>query len=75
MVLSGFWLVLALIAAVLVGIVLGTYLSRYTSKEYFRKNPPITEEMIASMLSSMGQAPTQKRVKQIMKKMQSDANK
>lgn len=60
-----FWIVLAFI----VGAVAGTFLSRFTLKKYFAKNPPISEEMISAMLTSMGQTATKKRVNQILKSM------
>ncbi|MFV0246755.1 MAG: YneF family protein [Mycoplasmatales bacterium] len=66
---TGIWLVLTLILVFILGALAGTLGSRFTLKKYFEKNPPITEEMIESMLSSMGQAPNKKRVKQIMKSM------
>ncbi len=70
MTLTGFWLVFALIVALIIGVVLGLFLSRFTMKSYFKKNPPITEEMVASMMSGMGKTPNKKKINQIMKKMQ-----
>ncbi len=70
-----FWIVLTFI----LGAVAGTFASRFTLKRYFQENPPISEEMIASMLKSMGQPASKKRVSQIMKNMKastgSDSNK
>lgn len=60
-----FWIIIAFLA----GIIAGTYLSRFTLKKHFEENPPISEEMIANMLKSMGQPASQKRVNQIMKSM------
>ena len=34
-----------------------------------QKNPPINEQMIRAMLSSMGRTPSQKQVNQTMKAM------
>lgn len=70
MTLTGFWLVLAIVIALIIGIVLGLVLSRFTMKSYFKKNPPITEEMVSSMMAGMGQKPNKKKINQIMKKMQ-----
>ncbi len=67
--LSGFWLVLTLILVFIIGAVVGLFLSRFTMKRYFEKNPPITEEMLASMMQSMGQTPNRKKINQMMKKM------
>ncbi len=66
-----FWVVLAFIG----GIVAGTFLSRFTLKKHFEENPPISEEMIANMLKSMGQPASQKRVNQIMKNMKAGSAK
>ncbi|MFV0288165.1 MAG: YneF family protein [Mycoplasmatales bacterium] len=67
--LSGFWLVFWFVIVFILGGVAGLFLSRLTIKSYFKKNPPITEEMIATMMTSMGQTPNRKKIKQIMKKM------
>ncbi len=67
--LAGFWLVFWFIIIFIVGAVAGLVLSRFTMKSYFKKNPPISEEMIATMMSSMGQTPNKKKINQIMKKM------
>lgn len=67
MTLTGGWLILALIIVFVIGIIVGTLLSRFTLKKYFEKNPPISEEMIVNMMSSMGQKPNQKKVNQVMK--------
>jgi|688.fasta_scaffold1496831_2 uncharacterized protein YneF (UPF0154 family) len=56
------------------GIAIGIFLARFVVKKEFEKNPPISEDMIAAMLKSMGQAPSQKRVNQIVKQMK-EANK
>lgn len=65
------WVILAFIG----GIVAGTYLSRFTLKKHFEENPPISEDMIANMLKSMGQPASQKRVNQIMKNMKANSGK
>ena len=38
-------------------------------KKYLKKNPPINEQMIKTMMSGMGRTPTQKQVNQMMKQM------
>lgn len=60
---------LIFIVGLIIGVVVGIFLARFIVKREFAKNPPISEEMIAAMLSGMGQPATQKRVKQIMKQM------
>ncbi len=67
------WVILIAILAFILGIVAGTFLSRFTLRKHFEENPPISEEMIANMLKSMGQPASQKRVNQIMKSMSANS--
>lgn len=63
------------IIAFIVGLVAGIFGARFIIKREFEKNPPIGEDMIAAMLKGMGQAPTKKRVNQIMKQMKATTKK
>lgn len=65
---TGYWILIVIIAFVLGGL-LGLYLARKTMDDYFAKNSPINEDMIRQMLGSMGQKPSEKRVRQITKQM------
>ena len=38
-------------------------------KNELKKNPPINEQMIKTMMSQMGRTPSQKQVNQMMKQM------
>ena len=38
-------------------------------KKYFKENPPISEDMIAAMMSQMGQKPSAKKLNQVMNMM------
>ena len=38
-------------------------------QKYLKKNPPINEKMIETMMSSMGRKPSQKQVKEVMRQM------
>ena len=38
-------------------------------KKYLKKNPPINEQMIRTMMSGMGRTPSQKQINQMMKQM------
>lgn len=38
-------------------------------QKYFKKNPPINEKMIETLMSGMGRKPSQKQVKQLMQQM------
>lgn len=69
------WIIFWVVIAFILGIVAGTFLSRFTLRKHFEENPPISEEMIANMLKSMGQPASQKRVNQIMKSMKANSGK
>ena len=55
-----------IILAALLGAVAGFYGARAYMKNYFKKNPPITREMVEAMMSQMGQKPSAKKVNQVM---------
>ncbi len=58
-----------IIVALGVGLVGGFYGARTYMKKYFKENPPISEDMIVSMMSQMGQKPSAKKVNQVMNMM------
>jgi len=62
------------ILQVLVGFILGGVVGFFVSKKlmtgYLKKNPPINEEMIKTLMSQMGRTPNQKQVNQMMKSME-----
>ena len=65
------WLdILQIALGFLVGLVVGFLVSRKLMTKYLKKNPPINEEMIKTLMSGMGRTPTQKQVNQMMKQMQ-----
>ena len=51
------------------GAVAGFFLARTYMKKYLKKNPPINEQMIRTMMSGMGRSPSQKQVNQMMREM------
>ncbi|MEG2645232.1 MAG: YneF family protein, partial [Enterococcus sp.] len=55
--------------AVLLGAVGGFFLARKYMQDYFKKNPPINEDMLRQMMMSMGQKPSEKKVRQMMQQM------
>ncbi|MBN8207550.1 YneF family protein [Bacillus sp. NTK071] len=59
--------VLALIA----GVALGFFIARKYMMDYLKKNPPINENMLRVMMMQMGQKPSQKKINQMMKAMNS----
>ena len=61
--------VLIAVIAVLLGAVGGFFLARKYMQDYFKKNPPINEDMLRQMMMSMGQKPSEKKVSQMMQQM------
>ena len=65
------WLdILQVLIGFIVGGVVGFFVSKHLMTKYLKKNPPINEEMIKTLMSGMGRTPTQKQVNQMMKQMQ-----
>lgn len=62
--------ILKILIPMLVGGVIGFFIARKVMMKYLKKNPPINEEMIKTLMSGMGRTPTQKQVNQMMKSMQ-----
>ena len=65
---TGAWILIVILALIL-GAVIGFFLARRYIINYFESNPPISADMIRSMMLSMGQKPSEKRVQQIMNSM------
>lgn len=61
--------ILKVLGILLVGAVIGFFLARYWMMRYMKKNPPINEEMIKTLMTQMGRKPSQKQVNQMMKSM------
>ena len=51
------------------GLILGFFLAKFFMERYLKKNPPINEQMITALMTSMGRKPNSKQVKQIMSQM------
>jgi hypothetical protein len=65
------WLdILQVLLGFIVGLVVGIFVSRKLMTKYLKKNPPINEEMIKTLMSGMGRTPNQKQINQMMKQMQ-----
>ena len=64
---------LADILHVLLGLVIGLIAGFFIAKKFFEKqikeNPPVSEEMIKTLMRGMGRNPSQKQVNQLMKQM------
>ena len=61
--------ILLVVIGLIIGAVIGFFLSRHFMMKYFKKNPPINEKMIETLMTGMGRKPSQKQVKQIMNQM------
>ena len=61
--------ILYLVFGLLAGAAIGFFIARSYMKKYLKKNPPINEQMIRTMMSGMGRTPSQKQVNQMMKQM------
>jgi len=70
-----FWIVIIAIVALLLGTVLGFFLARKYMLSYLKKNPPINEQMLRTMMMQMGQKPSQKKINQMMRAMNNQYDK
>ncbi|PWL42960.1 MAG: hypothetical protein DBY43_02790 [Clostridiaceae bacterium] len=61
--------ILMVFIGIIIGAIAGFFLCRYFMMNYFKKNPPINEKMIETLMSGMGRKPSQKQVKQLMQQM------
>ena len=61
--------ILYLVFGLIAGGAAGFFFARSYMKKYLKKNPPINEQMIRTMMSGMGRTPSQKQVNQMMKQM------
>lgn len=71
---TGVWVLIVIIALV-GGFVAGFFAARKYMEDYLKKNPPINEQMIKSMMLQMGQKPSEKKLHQMMTAMKSNYNK
>ncbi|HJG49508.1 YneF family protein [Limosilactobacillus ingluviei] len=63
------------ILALLVGIAIGFFGARRYMENYLRNNPPISADMLRTMMLQMGQKPSDKKLHQMMQTMKSQAKK
>lgn len=66
---STIWVVLIAIAALIAGVALGFFLARRYMMNYLKKNPPINEQMLRTLMMQMGQKPSRKKINQMMRAM------
>jgi uncharacterized protein len=60
---------LQIFGGLIAGAVIGFFVARKYMESYIKKNPPINEQMIRSMMMQMGRTPSQKQINQMMKEM------
>ena len=64
------WLgILLIVIAFGGGAVLGTFLARRQLEDYLEKNPPLNEDVIRTMMSQMGQKPSEAKVQQVVRQI------
>ena len=63
------------ILALLIGLVGGFFGARRYMENYLRNNPPISEEMLRTMMLQMGQKPSSRKLHQMMQTMKPQAKK
>ena len=69
------WLAIVLIIVALIGgIILGFFIARKYMMKYLQENPPITEDVVRTMMAQMGRTPSEKQVRQVMKSINEQMN-
>ena len=63
------------ILALLIGLVGGFFGARRYMENYLRNNPPISDEMLRTMMLQMGQKPSSRKLHQMMQTMKAQAKK
>ncbi len=61
--------ILMILIGLIIGVIVGFFGARLFIKKYMQKNPPINEQMITALMTSMGRKPNSKQVKQVMQQM------
>ena len=64
------WDILYVVIGLVVGLIAGFLIARHVIKKQLKENPPISEDMIKTLMRGMGRNPSQKQVNQLMKQMQ-----
>lgn len=62
--------ILMVLLGLIIGAVIGFFLSKHFMQKYLKKNPPINEDMIKTLMMQMGRKPNQKQINQMMKAME-----
>jgi len=69
------WVVLIALLALVAGVALGFFFARRYMMNYLKKNPPIDENMLRTLMMQMGQKPSRKKINQMMRAMNNQADK
>ena len=62
--------ILMVLVGLILGAVIGFFAARKVMEKYLKKNPPINEDMIKTLMMQMGRKPNQKQINQMMKAME-----
>ena len=65
------WVVLIALLALIIGLLAGFFIARKSMVSYLEKNPPINEQMLRTLMMQMGHKPSQKKINQMMRSMNS----
>lgn len=58
--------ILFVVLGVIAGAIGGFFLARKYMEDYLKKNPPVNEEFLRTMMAQMGQKPSEKKIRQMM---------
>ncbi len=61
--------ILLVVVGLIPGLIIGFFIAKKVMMKYLKKNPPINEDMIKTLMTQMGRTPSQKQVNQMMKQM------
>lgn len=62
--------ILLVVVGLIIGAIIGFFIARKVMQKYLKKNPPINEDMIKTLMMQMGRKPNQKQINQMMKAME-----
>lgn len=62
--------ILMVLIGLVIGLVGGFFGAKIFMQKYLKKNPPINEDMIKTLMMQMGRKPNQKQINQMMKAME-----
>ncbi|GGC97953.1 hypothetical protein N780_11440 [Pontibacillus chungwhensis BH030062] len=69
------WVIVIAVVTLLAGVALGFFIARKYMMNYLKKNPPINEQMLRTLMMQMGQKPSQKKINQMMRAMNNQQQK